>query len=288
MASSSNVVGGTPISIPSSTGGQRVVPLCALEFNDSTLQVRSAWATAFDAAEAAALLGVAKGRMAIGELTKPAAVPPMPALVVTARTPGRESDGIVVHATPADGSGPDTAIAMAVQQTWTYTGLTTAAAAAAAIGTPDAPAAQGDPPQGTGPAVVKADFNATATDLPDAFTDTAVPAAGLAVKSGSKKLFTLLPAAAVTQPDCLSAAVEVASGSFSVSVAYDSAKAGEAPTVTLQTLDSLTPAVDDLIGLSTPPGGAAVPAKTPTAGVPLTGGGTGRAAGTLLYTPAVS
>ena len=51
MTSSSDVVGATPISIASSTGGQRVVPLSALEFNGSTLQVRSAWATAFDASE---------------------------------------------------------------------------------------------------------------------------------------------------------------------------------------------------------------------------------------------
>ena len=92
-----DVVGTAPISFTDSTGAQKSVPLSALQFSGSALQlVPGAWAGSFNAADTTTLLAVANARAMAGELTPPPTRPPSPAIAVTASHPGPESNNIVV------------------------------------------------------------------------------------------------------------------------------------------------------------------------------------------------
>jgi hypothetical protein len=292
MATTLDVVGATPISITGSTGGQRVVPLSALQFNGSALQVKPAWANTFTADEITALVAVATARLATGELSKPPVPLPTPALVVTAAVAGPESNGIVVHLAPApDPDTPplSTPISIFVTETDSYPGLTTASEAIAAIGTDQAPAA-GGPPLGTGLVQVQSSsINAAQGDAVPVDVDGKVPANGLKVKDkDGNVLFALIPRASFSPAKGLTARVKNdASGtSFTVTVSYDSTpETTSLPTFTIQSLSALHPAVGYLINLTAPATGAAVPAPTPATGITLTGGGPDLAARALLYTP---
>lgn len=291
MTTGTDVVGSTPISITGVTGAQRVVPLSALEFVGSSVRVKAAWANAFTAAETTTLLALASARAAAGELRKPPARPPLPALVVTATVPGPESNTISVHMTP-DPAATDpltTPIAVSVTERNTYSGLATAAEAASAIGTDTPPAVPTDPPLGTGIVQVKAGSVATSTELPVDVAEVAVTDAGLDVKdAGDELLFTLLPRPGYSPTDGLTVRIEqdTSGTSFTVTAAYDSAlEATDLPTFTVQSLGSLPDPVMYLVTVSAPASGAAVPAPTPAEGVPLAGGGVGLPARALLYTP---
>ncbi len=288
MSTTLDVVGATPISITGSTGGQRVVPLSALQFSDSAVQVKPTWASTFTAAETTALLAVAAARVASGELRKPPVPLATPALVVTAAVPGPESSGIAVHMTP-DPTSQSIPIGISVTELDTYAGLATAAAAAAAIGADKAPA-PGDPPLGTGLVQVKSgSVDNASKKLPVEVAKVALAAAGLDVKDGDGNvLFTLLPRPGYNATKGLTIQVkpDTPSNSFTVSASYDSAKESTSlPAITIQSLDPLPAQVAYLITVSAPASGAAVPAPTPAEGVTLTGGGPGLAARALLYTP---
>jgi len=291
MATTLDVVGATPIGITGSAGGQRVVPLSALQFSDSKVQVKPAWASAFDAAETAALRALADARVASGELRKPPVAVPTPALVVTASVPGPESNGIVVQVTPETPATtpPWTKLDISVTERDTYPGLAAAADAASTIGTDKAPTASGDPPLGTGLVRVKSGSVAAGTKLPAGVAEVALTAAGLDVKDGDGNvLFTLVPRPGYNPVSGLTVQVskDPSGTSFTVSAAYDSAKETAAPTTfTIQTLDSMPAPVAYVVTVTAPPNGAAVPAPTPAEGVALTGGGPGLAARVLLYTP---
>lgn len=292
MSTTLDVVGATPISITGSTGGQRIVPLSALQFSGSAVQVKQTWASTFTAAETTALLAVAKARVASGELRKPPMPLPTPALVVTAAVPGPESNGIAVHVTPdtTDTTPASTPIGISVTELDTYAGLATAQATAAAIGTDKAPTTPVDPPLGSGLVRVKSGSVATGSNkLPVDVAEVALAAAGLDVKdSDGNVLFTLLPRPGYNATTGLTVQVrqDTSGTSFKLSAAYDSAKETAAlPAITIQSLDPLPPPVAYLVTITAPAAGAAVPAPTPAVGVTLTGGGPGLAARALLYTP---
>lgn len=295
MSTTLDVVGATPISITGSTGGQRIVPLSALQFSGSAVQVKQTWASTFTGAETTALVAVANARVASGELRKPPVPLPTPALVVTATVPGPESNGIAVHVTPdttdtTDTMPASTPIGISVTELDTYAGLATAEAAAAAIGTDKAPTTPVDPPLGAGLVRVKSGSVATGSKkLPVDVAEVALTATGLDVKdSDGNVLFTLLPRPGYNATTGLTVQVrqDTSGTSFKLSAAYDSAKeTASLPAITIQSLDPLPLPVAYLVTVTAPAAGAAVPAPTPAEGVNLTGGGPGLAARALLYTP---
>src|ERR1700712_5378256 len=134
-----DVIGSTPISFTNSEGAQKVVPLSALQFNGSDLQVRTAWSAGFDPSEITTLLAVARARAAAGELNPPPVPPPVPALAFTATRTGAETNNIVVTvAAEADTAPLEAEITVTVIETDIYPGLATGDAAALTIGV-DAP-----------------------------------------------------------------------------------------------------------------------------------------------------
>lgn len=285
VAAPVDVVGPSPISFTSTQGGQLVVPLSALQFNGSTVEVKSAWAASFDAGETQTLLALATALAAAGELTAPPIAPPSPAIMFTARHAGPESNDIVVTAAPGSGPPLTTTIAVSVVQTDTYGLLASATAAALAIGV-DAPTGKaGDPAAGTGVVVVQQGSVATGTTLPADNQSGVLTSAGFEVKAvDNSVLFTLLPRADYTGSGGLSVSVNLdpSGTTFTVKAVYDSAKeAGPQPKVTILTLGALPAPVAYLVSASAPPAGAEAPAG---GSVQLSGGGPGLAATGLFYT----
>jgi hypothetical protein len=284
-ATPADVVGTAPLSFTNKLGGQQFVPLSALEFDGSAVKVRSSWAASFNAAETAALLAVAAARVAAGELTPPPAVPPAPAIAVTASRPGPESNGIVVTVTPDPGAPLTATMAFKAVETDTCTGLDSAATAAMKIGV-DAPTGAADAPlAGSGIVVVRQGSAASGTALPADKQSAVLTSGGYDVKdTGGATLFTLLPRPGYAGTGGLSIAVNVdASGTtFTVSATYDSDKeTGANSKVTLTTLGALPGRVTFLVKASAPPAGAALPKA---GSVQLAGGGPGIAASGLFYT----
>jgi hypothetical protein len=280
-----DVVGATPISFTDSNGAQKFVPLSALQFNGSTLQLKTAWVSSFDAAETTTLLAVAAGRASAGELTPPPVPPPRPAIAFTATHAGPESNNIVVTAAPDPGPPLIATIAVSVVETDKYPGLASASAAALAIGVDTPSGSPGDPLAGTGAVVVKTGSVAAGVTLPAAGQAGVLTSAGFDVKAtDSSKLFTLLPRADYAGTGGLSIAVDLdtAGTSFTVTATYDSAlETGAKPKITIQTLNGLPASVAYLVKASAPPGGTTVPGA---GSVQLSGGGAGLAANGLLYT----
>ena len=283
-----DVIGSAPISFTDSDGAQKFVPLSALQLNGSTLELKTAWATAFDPAEKSTLLALATARAAAGELTPPPVPPPRPAVSLSAKHAGPEGNGITATTTVEAGAPLVAKISMKVVQTNTYPGLASAKAAALAIGVDTPTGTAGDPLKGTGVVVVKqANVNAAA-DLPKTVPSTVLTAAGFDVKSAddSTVLFTLLPAADYGGTGGLSVAVapDTSGTTFTVTVVYDSSKETAANTkVTLQTLDQLPAPVSYLVKAEAPQSGASLPPLGATS-TTLTGGAPGLAANGLLYT----
>jgi hypothetical protein len=284
-ASPVDVVGSTPISFTDSQGAQKFVPLSALQFNGSTVQLKTAWTSHFNAADTTTLLAVAAARAAGGELAPPPVPPPQPAIAFTAQHAGPESNNITVKVAPDPGPPLTATIAVTATETDTYAGLATATAAALALGV-DAPTGNpGDPLKGTGTVCVKQASIAAGNKLPaDNQTGVLTPA-GFDVKAGDNSvLFTLLPRADYAGSGGLSITVKLdASGTtFTVTAVYDSTlESGPKPKITIQTLGALPAGVAYLVAASAPPGGAALPVAGTVA---LTGGGPGLAANGLIYT----
>ena len=221
------VVGTAPISFTDSAGAQKSVPLSALQFSGSALQLTPDWVTELNPPDAKTLLAVATARLAAGELIPPPVRPPSPAIAVTAAHPGPESNNITVDATVTRHPDPDpgqllnsTTIKFGATETDTYTGLTTAAIGET-IGV-DIPS--GSLPAGTGLVVVKSGSISTSDALPvDQQHD--FTSAGFDVKAAdSSILFTLVPRVDPTGKGGLSVHVAPApSGTtFTVTVTYDS------------------------------------------------------------------
>jgi hypothetical protein len=285
VAAPVDVVGSSPISFTSTQGGQLFVPLSALQFNGSTLEVKSAWQTSFDAGETQTLLALATARAAAGELIPPPVPPPSPAIAFTAKHAGPESNDIVVTATPDPGPPLTATIAVSVVQTDVYGLLASATAAALAIGVDMPTGNPGDPLAGTGVVVVKQGSVAAGTTLPADNQTDVLTGVGFEVKAADNSvLFTLLPRADYVGSGGLSISVkhDPSGTSFTVEAVYDSSKeAGPEPKVTILTLGALPASAAYLVKASAPPAGAAVPAA---GSVQLSGGGPGLAATGLLYT----
>jgi hypothetical protein len=297
-----DVVGTAPISFTDSTGAQKSVPLSALEFSGSALQVTQdpakGWVTELKPPDAKTLLAVANARLAAGELTPPPVRPPSPAIAVTAVHPGPESNNIVVTAaiTP-DPDHPGQPLSATIKFTATetdmYAGLSTATDVAKAIGV-DIPSGQdGAPLAGTGLVVVKSSSVATANTLPADHQHAVLTPAGFEVKAAdSSVLFTLVPRAGYSGSGGLSADVALhldpsGATTFTVTATYDSAaESGTQPEVTILTLNALPSQVAYLVTAGAPPAGAMLPAAgPPIPSVQLSGGGPGVAASGLFYTP---
>lgn len=279
-----DVIGSTPVSFTNAEGAQKVVPLSALQFNGSDLQIRSAWSANFDQSETTTLLAIAKARAAVGELTPPPVPPPVPALAFTATRTGAETNNIVVTVSAEAGAAPlEADITVTVTETDTYPGLMSGEAAALVIGVDAPTGVAGDPVAGTGLAVVKKGSTGATAKPAVASTGVLKKGAGTDLKDADGKLVcTLLPRADYKGTGGLSYAVTVTGITFTVSVSYDSAKeTGTQAPVTLQTLDKLAAPVGYLVSCAAPPSGAALPAN---ASVQLSGGGPGLAANGLLYT----
>jgi hypothetical protein len=280
-----DVVGSSPISFTGSQGGQKFMPLSALQFNGSTLELKPAWASSFDPGETQTLLALASALAAAGELTAPPVPPPSPAIAFTATHAGPESNNIVVTAAPDSGPPLTAKIAVSVVETDTYAQLASAAAAALTVGV-DVPSGKpGDPLQGTGLVVLQTGSVSGAATLPaDNQTGVLTPA-GFEVKAPDNSgLFTLLPRADYAGSGGLSFAVnlDTSGTTFTIQATYDSSKeAGPKPKITILTLDALPAPVAYLVSAAAPPAGAALPAA---GSVALTGGGPGLAASGLLYT----
>jgi len=268
-----DVVGGpSPISFTGSNGSQRVVPLSALSFSGSSVEVSSGWTSEFDSSETAILLALAADLFAIGELTPPPSPPPQAALAVTATHTGPLTNGITVTVSAVE------------VDTWSDLGSGTAAAMTIGV---DAPTGkQGDAPAGTGLIVVKQGSTGGSSELPVAAISTVLKA-GVGVDlvdSSNAKVCTILPRADYSGTGGLSYTVTIdASGkTFTLTATYDSTKeTGTQGTITLQTLTKLPTQVGYLVGVTPPASGAALPGD---GSVQLSGGTTGIAANGLLYT----
>jgi hypothetical protein len=278
-----DVIGSSPISFTDAQGTQKVVPLSAFEIDGSALAVKAGWAAVFEQAEIATLLEVATARLAGGEISPPPVPAPQPALLVSATHPGTEGNGITATVTVDDGPPLEAELHVAVVQTNTYAGLATAEAAAQAIGVDADPAADGDPPRGTGLVVVKSGSVATTDALPKAGTQEAVlDDDGLkVVDTDDEELFTLLPAADYAGSGGLSAKVTRDGDTFTVVVTYDSSlEDSDDEPFTLADL-TLPARAAYVVGVSAPPSGAGLPKP---GSVTLTGGAPGLTADGLLYT----
>lgn len=279
-----DVVGSTPVSFTNSDGAQKVVPLSALQFNGSELQIRSTWSAGFDPSETSTLLAVARPRAAAGELNPPPVPPPVPALAFTATRTGPETNNIVVTVAAEDDTPPlEAELTVTVAETDSYPGLATGDAAALAIGVDAPTGTAGDPGAGSGLVVVKVGSTGASAKPAVASTGVLKKATGVDLKdSDGKVVCTLLPRADYQGTGGLSYAVTAAGGTFTVSATYDSTKeTGAQKPVTLQTLGELAAPVGYLVTCTAPPSGAALPADSVVA---LSGGADGLAATGLLYT----
>jgi hypothetical protein len=280
-----DVVGSSPISFTGSQGQQLIVPLAALQFNGSTIELKPSWTSAFDPHETTTLVALATGFAAGGELTPPPVPPPSPAVLLTAAVAGPESNDITVTVTPDAGSGLATKLKFDATAVDTYTGLTSAKTAAKAIGVEAPTGNAADPAAGTGVVVVKMSNSFDAAKLPADGQGGSVTTAGYDIKAADKSvLFTLLPRGGYEASGGLTFTLALDTGgtSFTLTASYDSkAESGSQAKIAVTDLGSLASQVAFLVGASAPPAGALLPT---TATVPLTGGGAGLAANTLLYT----
>jgi len=283
-----DVVGGpSPISFTGSNGSQRVVPLSALSFSGSSVEVSSGWTSEFDSSETAILLALAADLFAIGELTPPPSPPPQAAVAVTATHTGPLTNGITVTVSAPTGQSPlTTPITVSAVEVDTWSDLGSGTAAAMTIGV-DAPTGkQGDAPAGTGLIVVKQGSTGGSSELPVAAISTVLKA-GVGVDlvdSSNAKVCTILPRADYSGTGGLSYTVTIdASGkTFTLTATYDSTKeTGTQGTITLQTLTKLPTQVGYLVGVTPPASGAALPGD---GSVQLSGGTTGIAASGMFYT----
>ncbi|MEU4244769.1 hypothetical protein [Actinoplanes sp. NPDC026619] len=268
-----DVVGSTPIAITRKDGSQLVVPLDAFQIGPAGPTVRAAWAAGL-ADETVTLLELVRQRLASGELMVPPDRPPRPALLVTAKHPGPESNSIVVHLTP--GADPATdPVGIEVTQQDTFAGLTSAEDARTRMG------ALAGAKKATGLLAVKVPSPAV-EGLPVTFAEREVPEKGSDVlDAGGKPLFTLVPAYGSTTAIKVAIKTDAAAKTFTVIARYDSASSGP------HTFDAKAPAKQDpaigyLVAVAPPPLGApGVPAEGDLA---LSGGAADTPAAALAAT----
>lgn len=285
MASATvDVIGSSPLSFTDANGGQQVVPLSALQFSGSEIQLKSGWQSAFDAGEQATLIALAKAKAAAGELTPPPVPPPAPALAFTAKHPGAQGNNITITADSQAGKPALTAtITLSVLEADTYAALADGPAAAHKLGVEAPTGNPGDAPAGTGLVVVKQGSTGASTKPPVASTGVFTKNTGIDLKDADDKVVcTLLPRADYAGKGGLSYAVTRSGATFTIAATYDSTKEeGTQDPVTLLTLDKVAAPVAYLVTAAAPPRGAALPADSSTT---LSGGAPGLAATGLLYT----
>ncbi len=279
-----DVIGSSPLSFTNSDGGQQVVPLSALKFSGSEVQLKTAWKAALDAGEQATLLALAKAKAAAGELTPPPVPPPAPALAFTAKQTGVEGNHVTVTSVTETGKPPLTAkITLSATRTDSYPALADGPAAAHKLGVDAPTGTSGDPLAGTGLVVVKQGSTGASTKPPVASSGVLVKNTGVDLKDADNKVVcTLLPRADYAGKGGLSYEVTVSGATFTIAATYDSTKEdGTQDPVTLLTLDKVAAPVGYLVKVSAPPRGAALPADSSAT---LSGGGPGLAATGLIYT----
>lgn len=285
MASATvDVIGSSPLSFTDANGSQQVVPLSALQFSGSEIQLKSAWQSVFGAGEQATLIALAKAKAAAGELTPPPVPPPAPALAFTAKHPGRQGNNITVTAATEAGKPALTAtITISVAEVDTFPALADGPAAAQKLGVEAPTGNAGDPPAGTSLVVVKQGSTGASTEPPVASSGVLVKNTGVDLKAVDDKVVcTLLPRADYAGKGGLSYEVTRSGATFTISATYDSTKEeGTQDPVTLLTFDKVAAPVAYLVTVTAPPRGAALPAGSSTT---LSGGAPGLAATGILYT----
>jgi hypothetical protein len=271
-----DVTGKRPLTFTDSDGGQRFIPLAALEFDGTSVKLAAAWKTALGPADSAALLAVAQRQADTGDLAPPPVLPPTPAVRFSATVAGEEGNGISLALSAQTGG-----FKLAVKEVDVYPGLDGAAAAAAAIGVEKAAAKPGQP-EGTG--IVHVHSAAFSAGMPKDVAGVAMPAAGLDVKTADDAgvLMRLLPRDGFTGTGItVTIATDQAATpkTFTVTASYDS---GQPSAVTSASLGSLPAKLAFVITAAPPPGGYAPPAAVPD--LRLQGGGDGVAAAAIAYT----
>jgi hypothetical protein len=292
MAATTAVVGSSPISFTNSNGEQQVIPLTALAFNGSQLQLKDDWKppnTNITNSDQTILLALAQARVAVGELTPPPAPAPAPALAFTAAHIGPETNGITVTSAIAkQGDSPlTTTFAVTATETDTWSGLDSGDIAAQTIGVDTPPTKQGDPPAGTGLIVVVNTSLGASSKIPaKASSGTLKKATPVDLTDADGKVVcAIAPRADYDGTGGLSYAVTIdpSGTTFTVTATYDSSKeTGTQNPVTVLTLSSLPKQAAYLVTASAPATGALVPADKSS--VQLSGGAPGLAAKGLLYT----
>jgi hypothetical protein len=277
-----DVTGKRPLSFSDSTGAQRFVPLSALEFEDSVVQLKSTWHQVFPAADATILLALANDLARSGDFTSPPVRPRFPAIGFKATTPGIAGNDTEVAVHVGAGTALEAPITITVNKVDHWPGLTMASAAMT-IGADTEPTKDtDDPPRGTGLVCVKPVSPKPAPDLLPADQTFKVTAATPVVAGDTDKtpLFKLVPRAGYTGTGItVVIATDKDTNTFTVTATHDS---GAAPgAVTLDTLDELPKDVGALVEAFAPPVGIALPANST---LHLSGGAPGIAASAVAYT----
>lgn len=275
------VSGNAPLVFTTSLGQQRSVPLSALEFSGSSIQLATGWSTEFGAADSAILLALAQARAATGDLVPTPAAPPVAAVTFTAAEAGPAGNNITVTVgTPSTTSALTAQVVITATETDTYHGLASASAAAAAIGVDTASTAAGAPPQGTGLVVVQAASVVTGAGLPqDNQTFSVTGATDVLAANGTSTLFVLEPRPGFSgTPIPVTVKLDSGGKTFTVQATF---AAGNTTAVALTGLASLPAAVTRLVTAAAPPGGLALPAAGT---VTLTGGSASVAATGTAFT----
>jgi hypothetical protein len=267
-----DVTGKRPVTFTDSTGAQRFVPLSAFELNGSSVQLASAWTSAFNAADTAILLALANEQVATGDLKAPPPLPRGAAIGLRAASVGPQGNNITVKITPGTAAGLNTELEITAKEVDTYAGLASAAAAADAIGVDD---------EGTGIVRVKGG-ETLGTGLPKDAQSLSVKKTGAAkvlAADGTTTLFSLTARPGYKGSGIpVTVSVDSVAGTFTVAATHD---AGSPPKVKLDAVDTLPDDVAFLISTWAPPGGLAEPAAQT---IQLSGGDPTTAATGVAYT----
>ena len=279
-----DVTGATPLSFTTTSGGQQVVPLSALEFRGSVVQIKAIWKAAFDAGEQATLLALANTKAAAGELRPQPCPPPAPALALTAAHPGPEGNGITVTVeTEKDKPALSAQIKLSATEVDTWGQLVDGDAAAHKVGVDKPTGVSGDPRGATGLVAIKSGSTNGSKKPPVPSSGMMEKKTGVDLKDEDKAIVcTLLPRDDYVGKGGLKYEVTRDGATFAITATYDSTKeAGTQTPVTLLTLGDLADPVAYLVSAAPPPRGAALPADS---SAHLSGGTNGFAAASLLYT----
>jgi hypothetical protein len=284
--STTAVAGHGPLSFTDSNGRQRSVPLSALQFNGSKLELKSQspddWtgpSGIANTADQTTLLAVAAERLSAGELFAPPMAPPSPAILFTAAVAGPEGNDITVNVSQAAGNALTAQVTISAKTTDVYAGLPDGATAKTRIGVDD-PGTSGDR-AGSGIVMVKESAPIVAGLPKDGQNLTVTADTNVLADDGVTTLFTLVPRPGAPVAGIpVTVAVDPGSNpaTFTLTASFDT---GPSSAIGLNELTALPAPVPFLISASPPPRGVAVPVG---GDVQLSGGAPGVAASATAYT----